>query len=170
MFFQVVAQSFTYGTVYGTADFAVTQFGLCLAFELRFGYLYRDNGHKTFAEVFALDFNLCLFDGLGIVFFGIFLQYTGQGSTETYYVCTAFDGIDVVYIRVEVFTIARVVHDGNFDRYTLLFCIQVNHIVDERCVAVLVVEETYEFLYTFFRMECFGAWIAFFVFVAKVCQ
>ena len=43
-------------------------------------------------------------------------------------------------------------------------------IVDERCVAVLIVEETYEFLHAFFRMERFGTWIAFFILVAKVSQ
>ena len=44
---------------------------------------------------------------------------------------TPFNGIDVVYVRVYIFVIRSVVHDGYFHRCALLLGVDVDYIVHE---------------------------------------
>ncbi len=62
MFFQIIGKSLTYSLLHGTGHLGVTEFGLGLAFKLRLSHLDRDNGRKTFAEVFTGNLNLGLLD------------------------------------------------------------------------------------------------------------
>ena len=43
----------------------------------------------------------------------------------------AFYGVDVVHIGVNVLRVVGVVHHGHFNRNALLFCFQVDYIVEE---------------------------------------
>ena len=62
--------------------------------------------------------------------------------------CTTFDGVDVVHIRVKVFTESGVVHNGALDGNTLFFGIQVDYVINKRCI--VGIQKTYEFFYAFF--------------------
>ena len=146
MFFQIVSQGFAYGLVYGSAYFVVTQLGFSLTFKLRLSYFYGDNGDQTFTEVFTRNFHFRFFQSLA--FFGVFLQYAGQCRTESGFVCTAFNGVDVVDIRVKVFAESGVIHNGAFDRNALFLGVQIDDIVNKRCVGR--VQEAYEFFHSFF--------------------
>ena len=151
MFLQVVGQGFAYRLVYGTAHFVVSKFCLGLSFKLRFSYLDRNHGNQSFAEVLSGDFHFGFFECLA--FFGIFLQYTGQGHTETGFMCTTFNRVDVVHIRMQVFAESRIVHDGTFDGNSLFFRVQVNYVVNQWCI--VGVQETYELFHSFFGVEHF---------------
>ena len=39
--------------------------------------------------------------------------------------------VDIVDIRMQTFTITGVVHDSTFNRGTVLFCVQINHIINQ---------------------------------------
>ena len=43
---------------------------------------------------------------------------------------TTFDGIDIVYVRVDIFVIRRIVHDSHFHRCALFLCVDVDYIID----------------------------------------
>ena len=52
---------------------------------------------------------------------------------------TAFYGVDVVYVRVDVLRIVGVIHYCHLDRYALLLGLEVDYVVEEvRTVAVYV--------------------------------
>ena len=90
MLFQVVSEGFAHGLVDGAAYFAVAQLGLGLSLELGLRHFDGDNGDESFAEVFARYFYFGFFELLGAGFFTVLLQYTGQRSTESGFVCSAF--------------------------------------------------------------------------------
>ena len=55
VFFEVMGQCRGDGLIDGSGHLAVAQFGLGLAFELRFLYLDRNYSGKSFAEVVTVD-------------------------------------------------------------------------------------------------------------------
>ena len=58
---------------------------------------------------------------------------------------TALYGVDVVNVRVYVFRIVGIVHDGHLDGDALLLCFQVDDIIKEvRSVAVNVADELFK--------------------------
>ena len=157
--------------LYGAGYFAVTQFGFGLPFKLRFGYFDGNDGGEPLAEVLAGDFRLVLlqlFQFLGVFVFSVFLQRTGQCRAETGQVRTAFYGIDVVDIRMDVFRITVVVHDGYFDRNPLLFRVQVYHVVEQ--VDTAGINVAHEFFQTVLAMECLAARHTVLVLLAHVGQ
>ena len=74
---------------------------------------------------------------------------------------TAFDGVDVVDVRMNVLRIVGVVHDGYLDGYALLLGLQVDDVVNK--VGTMAVDVTYELLQTVLGMESLLARLAFFV-------
>ena len=59
--------------------------------------------------------------------------------------CAAFDGVDVVYVRVDVLRVVGVVHHGDLDGDALLLSLQVDDVVEEvRTVAVHVAHELFQ--------------------------
>ena len=166
MLFQIIVQCFTYSLVYGSHNFAVSELRLGLSFKLWFLYLDRDYSRQTFTEVIACDFYFGFFQHL--VVFGIFLQRTGQCAAETCKVRTTFDGIDIVYVRVDIFVIRRIVHDSHFHRCALFLCVDVDYIIYQMFAGGVDVAD--EFLQTFFRVENFHLGVVFFVFYTKVGQ
>ena len=58
--FQIVGELLSHDAVDDTHDLVVAEFGLGLAFKLRFRHLHRDDGGKAFAEVIGRDLHLQL--------------------------------------------------------------------------------------------------------------
>ena len=81
---------------------------------------------------------------------------------------TTFLRVDVVHVGVQVFTIACVIHDGALDGYTCLFSIQVDDVIEERCVVAVQVAD--KFLYTFYGVEYFLYVFTVFVLLTAVGQ
>ena len=106
MFLQIIGQRLTHSLLNGTSHLTVTQLGLCLTLELRLSHLHADDRSQTLTEVFATDFNLLLLQFLRyLVVVSIFLQHTCQSCTETLQVRTTFDGVDVVYVGVDILAV-----------------------------------------------------------------
>ena len=80
--------------------------------------------------------------------------------------CTAFDRIDVVDIRVKVLTIARVVNDGHLNRNAFLLGVDVNHIGNERIAHGILV--AHELAQTTFRVKNFTTRVALLVFFSLI--
>ena len=170
MLFQVVAQGFADGLLHGAHHFAVAKFGLGLTFELRLGHFDGQHGSEAFAEVLAGDFDIVFrnfFEFFFTVVVGVFFQRACQRDAESGQVCAAFDGVDVVDIRVYVLGVAVVVHDGQFYRDTLFFGVQVDDIVEQ--VPAALVDVAYKFAHAIFREEGCLFGLAFFV-GAQVAQ
>ena len=80
---------------------------------MRFGYFHGNNTCQTFTEVISGNLHFYLFQHFAV--FGIFFERTRQRTAETGQVRTAFYGIDVVDVGVDIFRITVVIHDGYFD-------------------------------------------------------
>ena len=169
MFFQIIAKGLAYGLLNGTRHFAVAQLGFGLAFKLRLGHLDGDNGGKSFAEVFACYFNLRFFYLLGYnrVVVGVGFERTRKGHAETRKVGTAFNGVDVVHIRVYVLAVIGVIHHSHLDGDVLFLRFKVDNVVEEVCA--VAVDVTHELFQTIFGMERLRTCLAVFI-GAKVGQ
>ena len=66
---------------------------------------------------------------------------------------TTFNGIDIVYIRVDILIVGSVVHDGHFYRRTLFFGIDVDNIVHQMFAGRIYI--AYKLLQTFYGIENF---------------
>ena len=119
IFLEVNAKHLAYSLVNYTYNITVTKFCLGLTFELRFGNLDRNDSGKTFAEVIATDFYLCLCQHTRS--FSVVLQGSCQTTAETCQVGTTFYRVDVVYKRVKVFCVFVVVLKCNFNRNAVLY-------------------------------------------------
>ena len=168
MLFQIISECFAYGLIDRTAHFVVAQLRLGLSFKLGFGHFHGNNGNQSFAEVLTGDFNLGFFQLFGASVFGIFLQHTGQCRAETGLVRTAFLGVDVVDVGMQVFPIACVIHHGAFDGHARLLGIQINDIIEKR--RVIAVQVTNEFFHALFRMEYLAHKLTVLVFLPTICQ
>ena len=67
---------------------------------------------------------------------------------------------------MQTFTITGIVHDSTFNRGTVLFCVQINHIINQW--VVVSVQKTYKLFHSFVRMEHLFFEVSFFVFLAAV--
>ena len=74
---------------------------------------------------------------------------------------TALDGVDVVHIRVDVFRIVGVIHDGHLDGDALLLGLQVNDVINQMCA--MAVDIAHKLLQSVFGMESFLFCLAFLV-------
>ena len=118
MLLQVLVHGGGSGLRYGRCSLRVTQFGLGLAFELRLGHLYGNNGGKALAEVFRAKVALEL--GQEVILFGIVLQGTGQAHLEALQVRTALYGVDIVHIGIDTLAEAGIVLEGDVDGNNLI--------------------------------------------------
>ena len=166
MLFQVIGECFAYSLVHSSHNLVVTELCLGLSFKLRFGHLDGDNCGQTFAEVIARNLYFSLFQHL--VVFGIFLQGAGQRTAEAGQVRTAFDGIDIVYIRVDILVVGSIVHDGYFYRSTLLFGVDVDDIVHQMFAGRIYI--AYKLLQALYGIENFLLAASVFFFYAEVGQ
>ena len=137
MFLEVVLQCLRNRRTDHTGHFGVTEFGLRLSLELRFSHFHRDNRRQTFTEIVRVDGRVTVFIfQFGflehLTLFRIFLHHTRQRSTETGYVRTTFDGVDVINVRVNVLVEIGVVYHRHFHRRTVFVGIEVNNLADER--------------------------------------
>ena len=82
--------------------------------------------------------------------------------------CAAFYRIDVVYIRVKVFTVARIVDNSHLHRDAFLLGIDVNHVGNERRAHGILV--AHELSQSTLREKNFAARVALFVLLAFVGQ
>ena len=156
MLLQVVLQRLGYGTRYHTLHLGVTQFGFGLTLKLRLSDLNGDHGRKSLTEVVRIDIGVTLFvfqfsflQHLAIL--GVFLHHTRQGCTETGYVGTTLDGVDIVDVGVYVLVEVGIVHDGYLYRRTVLIRTQVDHLRDKR--RTVAVDVTHELLQALLRVE-----------------
>ena len=137
MLFEVISQGFCNGAGNHTCHFGVTEFGLGLAFELRLCHFDGNNGCQTFTEVVRVDsrvtvliFEFGFLEQFAIL--GIFLHHASKCCTETGYVCTTFDGVDVIYVGVYILVEVGVVNHRHFDGSTVFLCAEMNHFADKR--------------------------------------
>ena len=163
MLFQIVGERLAYGLLYGAGDFRVAQFGLRLTFKLRLGYLDADDGCQSLAEVFAGNLDLGLLDLLRDlrVGIGVFLQCARQCHAESDEMRTAFDGVDVVNVGVNVLRVVGVVHHCHFDGHALLLGLQVDDVVEQ--VGAVAIDVANELLEAFLGVENFFLQLALFV-------
>ena len=75
--------------------------------------------------------------------------------------CTAFYGVDVVDVRVDVLRVVGVVHYGNLYREALLLCLEVDNVVEE--VGAVTVDVAHKLLQSVLGMEHLLACLAFLV-------
>ena len=163
MLLKIVGEGFANGLLHGTGYFRVAEFRLRLTFKLWLGNLDGDDGGEAFTEVFTGDFYLGLLDvlrddGVGI---GIGLQRARQGHAETREMGTAFDGVDVVDVGVDVLRVIGVIHDGNLDGDALFFGLQIDDVVEE--VGAVTVYVAHELFQSVLGMEHFLTGLSVFV-------
>ena len=170
---QIVLQRFGYGCTYHTGHFRVTQLGLRLTLELRFGYLDGDNRRQTLTKIVRIDsrvtvliFELRLLEHLALL--RVFLHYTRESRTETGYVGTTLNGIDVIDVGVYVLVEVGVVDHSYLNRRTVFLGIQMNHLADERRTGT--VDITNELTQTLLRVELLFLAVTLCVFHAFVLQ
>lgn len=80
---------------------------------------------------------------------------------------TAFNGVDIVYIRVYVLTVVGVVHHSHLDRYALLLCLQIYNIVKQ--VRAVTVDIAHKLFQSVFCMEHFLSCLSLLI-GTQVCQ
>ncbi len=143
MLFEVGAQCVAHGGLHGAYHLAVAEFGLGLAFELRFHNLDRDDCGQPFAEVVAGDFHLALFEKA--VIFGIFFQCGCEAASEAGQVRSPFYRVDVVDKRIDVFVERAVICQGHLDGDSLALGAEMDNVVYQRFfVAVDILHELAE--------------------------
>ena len=146
VFLQIVGERLAYGLLYGTGHLAVAQLCFGLSLKLRLSHLDADHCGESFAEVLAGNLDFGLFDLLGDlrVVVGIVFQRAGEGDAEARHVGSAFYGVDVVDVGMEILRVIGVVHDGHFDGHALLFRLEIDHVVEE--VLAVTVDIAHELL------------------------
>ena len=153
MFLQIVGQSLTHGLLHGSSDLRVAELRLRLSLELRLSHLDANHCCKAFAEVFGGNLDLRLLNLLGDlrVVIGVLLQGTCEGCTETSQVGSTLDGVDVIYIGMDIFRVVGVVHHGHLDGDALLLGLQVDDIVDK--MGTMTIHIAHELLQSVLGME-----------------
>ena len=117
------------GLIDGSGHLAVAQFGLGLAFELRFLYLDRNYSGKSFAEVVAVD--LEFYFGEHTRIFRVLFQRTCQCTSETGQVRPTLDRVDVVDVRVDILREARIVLHRHLYRNAVALRVDIDRVVDQ---------------------------------------
>ena len=166
MLLQIVGECFAHSLVYGSHHLVVSEFCFGLPFKLRFGHFDGDYCGQAFAEVITRNLYFGLFQHLVVL--GVFLQRTGKRTTETCQVGTAFDCIDIVYVRVDVLVVGSVVHDGHLHRCALFLGVNVDDIVHQMFAGG--VDIAHEFFQAFYGVENLLFIVPVFFFYAKVGQ
>ena len=154
--FEVISQCLAYSRGHHTCHFGVAQFGLGLSFELRFSHFDGDDGCESLTEVIRVDggvtFLVAQFGFLEeFALLGVFLHHAGESRAEALYVRSAFYGVDIIDIRMDVLVEIAVVDHSHFNGCAVLACIEMNNIGDEGCAGL--VDITDELAQAFFGIE-----------------
>ena len=139
MLFEITAQLVVQEGFDEPLDFAVAEFGLGLALELRFRHLDADDRGQPFPNVLALQALLVLFEQAERS--DISVDRTRQRGSQPDQVRPALDGIDVVGERIHVLGIALVPLQGDVDRRAVLLAAQIYDFVQRRLGASEVFDE-----------------------------
>ena len=91
-------------------DFAVAELGFRLPFELRMRHAHRNDGGQTFAQIVARGNKI--FEQVFLL--AVVVQRAREGGAKAGNVRAAFDGVDVVDVRVHVFGVLAAVLQGDF--------------------------------------------------------
>ena len=128
VFFQVLGQRIAHGRVDDAFHLAVAQLGLRLAFELRVRDADGDDGRQPFAEIVAGGRQV-----LEQVFLlAVVVQRPRQRGAKSGDVRAAFDGADVVHVRVHVLRVlGRVLH-GHLEACPFDFAGKEHHVPVQR--------------------------------------
>lgn len=149
MLLKIGAQLVVDHRLHDAAHLGVAELGFGLPLELRIRHLHTDHRRQAFAHIGSRQRRVVLHHRLGIVVDG-----AGQRGLEAGQVRTAFDGVDVVRVAVDVFGGAVVVLHRHFHVDTVAFAVEIDHIgIDHRLVHV---EHRHEFADAAFVVEGFG--------------
>ena len=129
IFFQVCFKRAGYGNINDTNHFRVAQFCFRLSFKLWLRNFYRNDGRESFPEIITFHFHFGFFKQPQ--FLAVLLEYPGYRSPEASHMGTAFNGVDVVDVRENMFVVRVVVVDGHFNSY-IGVCIMPFHVDDVR--------------------------------------
>ena len=130
MLLKVLAELFVHQRLDEALHLAVTELGFRLAFELRFLHLYAHYGGEALADILALQrLGVLLQQTVGG---GVLVDRPRQRGLEPDEVRTAFDGVDVVGEAVDVFSVALVPLQGDFDLEVLLLALEIYHLGMDR--------------------------------------
>lgn len=151
MFLQIIAKCVADSRLHHAHHFIVPEFRLGLAFELRFRYLDRHHSCQTVAKVLFRQFYLQFVKKMIVL--GVFLQRHCQAAAESRQVRASFDGVDVVYVGVNVLVEVIIVGHGHFHRNAVALCLQVDDILDQRLLAFVKI--FHELTESLFGMEHF---------------
>ena len=92
-------------------DLGIAEFGLGLALELRLGDLDGDNCSKALAEILGGKFYLRLLQKFVLI--GVVLQRTAETHLEALQMRSAFDGVDVIHVRIDLLGITGIVLESD---------------------------------------------------------
>ena len=158
MLFEIVGESFAYSLLNGSCHFGVSELCLGLTFKLRFSNLDTDDSSDAFTEVFARYFYLCLFDLLceSRLIVGIRLECACESGAESLEVSTAFDGVDIIDVGVDVLAVVSIIHDSDLDRHTVFLCLEVDDVIEE--VGAVTIDVSHELFESVFSVEYLNLW------------
>ena len=132
MLFEIVRELLPHDGVDDTHHLIVAEFGLGLTFELRLRHLHRDDGRQAFAEVIGRNLHLQFLQLLQqAALLGIGVERTREARAEALEVGTAFNGVNIVDIRVQVLLVLIVVFQSNLYRHTVSLSRDGNRLGDE---------------------------------------
>ena len=101
--------------LYERFRFGVAEFGLGLAFELRFGELDRHDRGQSFTHVIAGEVVILFFQDA--LFAGVLVHECGQRGAETLFVGAALVGVDRIRVGVHALGVGRGPLHGHFQRH-----------------------------------------------------
>ncbi len=149
MLLEVGPQTFVDERLDQPAHIAVSELGLGLALELGFRNFDGNHGDQSLAHVIAVERLVVLLEQ--VVRNRVGVHRARERRTKSAQVGAAFDRIDIVREREDVFRVGIVPLHGDLDRHAAALALQIDHVVvdlvlaaiemfDERDDAALVVE------------------------------
>ena len=113
IFFKIFAQTFRSNRADERTNFSVAEFGFRLSFKLRLMKFNADDAGQAFANVLAAQRAVGIFQQ--ILPLRKIIRNTSQRNFESRKMCSAFLGVDVVGVAVNIFLVTVGVLHGNFD-------------------------------------------------------
>ncbi len=138
IFLKEIVEPLGHDAVDDSADFAVSELGFGLAFELGFGNLYRNDRGDSFGHILVSEVRILFLEDF--LFAGVLVDDAGKRRSETDQVGSAFGGVDVVDEGHHLFGIVvLLVLDGHFDLYSVDVLVDPKNVAD-RFVAPVQME------------------------------
>ena len=101
--FKIFGESFRHYRADNPLHFTISELALRLAFKLRLRNFYGNNSCKAFSNVFALERFFKVFTQAS--FNQEFIHDPGQRSSKSRNVCSAFNRMNIIHIRWNVFNV-----------------------------------------------------------------